>query len=241
MSDLYDGWPPLRVLVADPPWRHRDQLPGPKRGASKHYAKTMTTEEIVRMALPPLAEPAVLFLWCVASMPQDALDVVRWWGFVAKSEFCWVKLTKAGKPNTGMGWHARMGHERCIIATRGRGLSALRLSKAINSVIMAPIGEHSAKPDRFYEAVRALYPGPYGEMFGRTRREGWHQMGNELPAEEPPEEQPGGGVILDPAKRPAPPGVTFGKIQVTNEPACPRRQKKEKTRGKLTYDELELR
>ena len=36
----------------------------------------------------------------------------------------------------------------------------------------APVGEHSVKPDIFYDIVkRASYP-PYGEVFQRTPREG---------------------------------------------------------------------
>jgi hypothetical protein len=93
---------PFSVIVEDPPWKHGDQLPGAKRGAGKHY-DVMPTEAICALALPPIAPDAHLFLWRVASMQQDALDVVRARGFTVKSELVWLKRTKNGKRAFGMG------------------------------------------------------------------------------------------------------------------------------------------
>jgi N6-adenosine-specific RNA methylase IME4 len=167
-----------RVLVADPAWRFGDQLPGPKRGAGKHYA-TMTVREIEYFPLPPLHDDALLFLWRVSAMPGEALRVVRAWGFEPKSELVWVKKTKTGKRHMGMGRFVRLEHEVCIIASRGRGSSLIR-SHAVRSVFEAPVGRHSAKPDEFYRIVEELAPGPFHELFARKRRAGWRQEGLEL-------------------------------------------------------------
>src|ERR1019366_5520878 len=43
----------FRTLVADPPWAFGDSLPGPKRGAVKHY-RTMSVEEICDFPIPEL-------------------------------------------------------------------------------------------------------------------------------------------------------------------------------------------
>ena len=48
---------PYGVLCADPPWKFGDSLPGPKRGAQKHY-DVMSVEDICRFELPPLADDA---------------------------------------------------------------------------------------------------------------------------------------------------------------------------------------
>ena len=50
---------PFRVVCADPPWRHRDQLPGAGRGAGKHYT-TMPTRDIAALRLPPIDEDSLL-------------------------------------------------------------------------------------------------------------------------------------------------------------------------------------
>lgn len=172
----------FKVIVADPPWRFRDQLPGPKRGAAKHYS-TLGLEEIARFDLPPLAGDCVLFLWRVASMPVEALAVVEEWGFEPKSEIVWVKTTSAGAPHLriGMGRTVRNAHETCIVATRGR---PVRRSASVPSVLFAPRWRHSAKPEAFFDLVEALYPGPYVELFARRVRPGWTALGNEVPAVE---------------------------------------------------------
>lgn len=167
---------PSRVLVADPPWPFGDKLPGPGRGAEKHY-RVMTIEDICDFELPALQQDAVLLLWRVSSMQEEALRVVRAWGFVPKSELVWRKLTKNGKRHFGMGRQVRLEHEVCLIATRGRCFPKARDQR---SVFDAAVGEHSAKPDEFYRIVQHMYEGPYAELFARTAREGWQQQGDEL-------------------------------------------------------------
>lgn len=167
-------------IAADPPWKFGDSLPGPGRGAAKHY-DVMDSAGICNFALPPLADDAVLFCWRVASMQQEALDVVKAWGFVVKSELVWRKVTKNGKRWFGMGRYVRAEHETCLIATRGRPQI---LSHSIRSVFEAPAGRHSEKPDEFFRIVEELCPGPRVELFARRHRANWTCYGNELPDEE---------------------------------------------------------
>jgi len=182
--------PVFRVIAADPPWHNDDQLPGAKRGASKHYP-TMSTEAIAMMPykdtatfpFPRIADTALLFLWRLSSMVDDALHVVKSWGFTAKSEVVWAKYhpckfcrgagwigkvncivchtTGCGTPWFGMGRYTRAQHETCIIAARGKMASEIRAHN-IRSVFHAPVpadpqggarGRHSAKPDRFYTDI----------------------------------------------------------------------------------------
>lgn len=167
-----------KVLCADPPWRFSDKLPGPKRGASKHYP-TMTLAELKEFPLPPLAYDATLFMWRVASMQEEALELVRAWGFVPKAEIVWAKKTVNGKRWFGMGRRVRMEHEVAIIATRGR--PQVR-DRSIRSIFEAkvPGGRHSAKPEEFYDLVEKLCAGPYSELFARRERKRWTCYGNEL-------------------------------------------------------------
>lgn len=158
------------VLVADPPWRFGDKLPGPKRGASKHY-RTLSLAEICTFDLPSLADDAWLFLWRVGAMSGEALAVVRAWGFNdPTSEIVWVKTDATGrKLRIGMGRTVRNVHEVCLVCRRGK---PARLNADVPSVLFAPRGEHSAKPDAFYAAVERLAAGPYVELFARRRRPG---------------------------------------------------------------------
>jgi site-specific DNA-methyltransferase (adenine-specific) len=169
----------FRVLCADPPWRYGDKLPGKGRGAGKHYDE-MPVRDICRFPLPDMERDSLLLLWRVAAQQEEALQVVRMWGFVPKSEIVWQKLTrKAGKKHFGMGRVVRASHETCIVATRGRFKP---LVKNIRSTFEAPVGIHSEKPEFFYrEIVEKLAEGPYCELFARRLRDGWTCLGNELP------------------------------------------------------------
>lgn len=169
-----------RTIYADPPWPFRDRLPGPKRGASKHYA-CMSIPEICTFELPPIAKNAWLFLWRVGSMQREALAVARAWGFDdPTSEFTWVKMTKDGsRPRKGMGRTVRNAHEVCLICRRGK---PKRLSASVPSVVLAPRAAHSAKPEEVARLIERLAPGPRVELFARRRREGWTTLGLELEA-----------------------------------------------------------
>lgn len=164
-----------RVICADQPWKFKDGLPGRSRGAGKHYP-LMTVDEIMRFPLPPLYEQSTLFLWRVASMQREALDVIDAWDFTLKTEIVWKKLTKHDKRFFGMGRTVRAEHETCLIATSGRPPT---LDHSIRSVFEAEAKKHSEKPEEFYKIVERLRSGPYVEIFARRQLVGWTCLGPE--------------------------------------------------------------
>lgn len=184
---------PFRTVVADPPWPFKDALPGPGRGAGKHY-KLMPLEEI-RDYLPrleaedPRAEmggDACLWLWVPNAFLNEAWPVAEAWGFRPKTVLTWVKVTKESAVDGrikslalrfGMGHYLRNVTEQCLLAVRGR---VLRQERNVPNVFFAPRQQHSRKPDAFYEVAERLAPGPYLELFARVEREGWTQLGNGL-------------------------------------------------------------
>lgn len=186
-----------QVIMADPPWRFGDTLPGETRGAARHYS-TMTIQQLCEYELPPIADRAALFLWKVAAIP-GWLEVCRAWGFEPVSEVVWVKLGKvwrleecigdvgvvtlpdlqSAKLAFGMGRTVRNSHEVMVIARRGRPMSVD--DKSIRSVFFAPVREHSRKPDEAYWVAERLYPGAKRcELFSRESRPGWDSFGLEV-------------------------------------------------------------
>lgn len=168
----------FRSIVADPPWPLKDKLPGPGRGAIKHYA-TMSVDDICALKLPPIGPDALLFLWRVSSMVEEAARVARAWGFRPVSEIVWEKTTAGGETRIGMGRYVRLAHETCMIATRGQGRLFIK-DHGIPSIFRAPRREHSAKPEVFYDIVEKLAEGPYLELFARRERSGWTCVGDAL-------------------------------------------------------------
>jgi N6-adenosine-specific RNA methylase IME4 len=52
-------------------------------------------------------------------------------------------------------------------------------AKPLSTWYQWPRGQHSAKPDAFYDLVEAVSPGPYLELFARRARFGWSYWGDE--------------------------------------------------------------
>jgi site-specific DNA-methyltransferase (adenine-specific) len=164
------------VLIADPPWKFDDGLPG-KRGV-RHKYKPLTVQQIIEYPLPPMHRDAILFLWRVASQQRAALDVAAAWGFEERAELVWNKLTRTGKRHYGMGHFVRMEHEVCLIMVRGRPKILDPNQRSTFDAFAS--GHYSRKPDEFYEIVKRMVGGPYVELFATRRVPGVQAYGQEL-------------------------------------------------------------
>lgn len=161
-----------RCIVADPPWQEK----GGSRGADKHYS-LLPTNEIPRVMMQsPLWRPAPsahLWMWATANFLEDALFVMRALGFRYVTFGVWVK------PSIGIGQYLRLRHEPLLFGVRGR---LHTLDHGVDSVIEAPRGRHSEKPEESYARIERVSPGPRLEMFARRPRAGWDVWGNEVAA-----------------------------------------------------------
>jgi len=157
------------VILADPPWQYSNTGLG---GNVADKYPTMDTDAICAM---PVAEKsttnAVLFLWATNPLLEDALRVVKAWGFEYKTNIAWTKTTQT----TGFYCYGR--HELLLICVRGAALPKPGSIGA--SHVHAATDEHSKKPDEFYALIERMYDGPYLELFGRRPRQGWTTFGNE--------------------------------------------------------------
>ena len=169
------------VLLADPEWRYEpwSRDTGMDRAADNHYPTTPTAEIRQRPVGAIAADDAVLFLWATVPMLPDAFAVIADWGFTYKSHFIWVKR-RSGEAR-GPGYWNTNEHELLLVATRGNP-PAPAPGTQWPSVIIAPVGRHSAKPDRVYELIESYFPTlPKIELNARVRRPGWEVWGAEAP------------------------------------------------------------
>lgn len=159
------------LLYADPPWRYEAITTPDMRRVENQYP-TMTADEIAALDVPA-ADDAVLFLWATSPKLREGLRVMDAWGFTYRTCMVWVK------DRIGMGFYARQRHELLLIGRRGDLPPPLE-SRRPDSVIEAPRGEHSAKPDVVYDLIERMYPGfAYCELFARRTRPGWQPWGLE--------------------------------------------------------------
>jgi N6-adenosine-specific RNA methylase IME4 len=185
------------AILADPPWHFRARTAlqvgnwTSRRDAEKHYS-VMGIDDICAMPVKDLAaKDAHLFIWTTGPCLQQTFDVIKAWGFrYSGVAFTWVKLKRSHNPrqlrilptaesdlHVGLGLTTRKNAEFCLLARRG---NARREAKNIREIIMAPVREHSRKPDEVYERVQRYCVGPYLELFSRQQRPGWTCWGNEV-------------------------------------------------------------
>src|SRR5215471_15105036 len=154
------------VIYADPPWRFEpySRETGMGRAADNHYP-TMDVNRIQSMAsgIAGITAPdCVLFLWATAPMLPEALAVMQAWGFEYKSHCIWFK------PRRATGYWFRGAHELLLVGTRGQ-IPAPAPGTQWPSIIRAPAGAHSVKPQWFRRAIEVLFPTlPRIELFART-------------------------------------------------------------------------
>lgn len=186
---------PYRCILADPPWHKA--AGGGGRGAQRHY-KLMQPDAILRTMMqarwgqdgPPVfdvADRCHLWLWTIDAQLPDALCIMASLGFRYVRTMAWVKTTRRFSTGhtmspqrvlrCGTGQYLRSAHEICLFGVRG---TTHKPSSAPPSVILAPRGEHSAKPVEARETIERVSAGPRLEMFAREQTDGWDAWGNEV-------------------------------------------------------------
>jgi N6-adenosine-specific RNA methylase IME4 len=174
----------FKAILIDPPWKFVTRSPkGEGRSAGEHY----TTTGLDSIKALPVAELAgsdcAMFMWMVDWCPKWAFELIEHWKFEHKTTaFTWAKQN-----GSGVGWHMGQGYwtranpEDCWLATRGQ---PQRIYADVRQLIVAPVMEHSRKPDEIHDRIMRLVDGPYLELYARRPRAGWVTWGNEMSREE---------------------------------------------------------
>ena len=157
------------VIYADPPWKY--DFAETDGTANIHY-DSMPTNDICSLTIPS-AKDAILFLWATNPKLEDALKVMKAWGFEYKTNLVWVK------GNGGIGYYLQGDHELLLIGKKGN-LPTPMPSDRPSSVLQIPKTNHSSKPKEVYSLIEKMYPNrKYLELFSRHERDGWTMWGNE--------------------------------------------------------------
>jgi site-specific DNA-methyltransferase (adenine-specific) len=180
----------FNIILADPPWRFKNWSSDEFAKRGEKWARrngrspydVMDTEAIAALPVADIAaKNAILMIWATYPKLVDAIEVVNAWGFEYKTvAFTWIKLNKSGSGfKFGLGYHSRGNCEICLLATRGNGLR--RVDNAVPNLLIAPIRDHSQKPDEARNRIERLYGDvPRIELFARQEHPNWMALGNEV-------------------------------------------------------------
>lgn len=188
-----NGYP---AIVADPAWTFKVRSLLGEGRSPKRYYETMSLDAICELPVKDLAaKNCHLFLWTTGPGLRQAFRVIDAWGFrFSAIGFVWIKLRRKVEDDgrqfsivrpvllennlhVGLGFTTRKNAEIVLLARKG---APKRISNAVREVILAPVREHSRKPDEMYRRVTEYCQGPYVDLFARQRREGWTSWGFEI-------------------------------------------------------------
>jgi N6-adenosine-specific RNA methylase IME4 len=183
MQALTPPWPqgPFDLVVVDLPlaWRGYSAK-GEGRSPQAHY-ETLDIPALIQLLTPlfeaVMARDSVTCWWVYGPRLPESLRVLETCGWIYTTE-----LLVWEKPGFGTGKTTRKVFETAWGAKRGKGIPIR--DHGVSQKIVAPRGEHSAKPEASYHALERLYGDVRRlDLFGRTPRPGWVRWGNEtLPA-----------------------------------------------------------
>ncbi|KEJ82589.1 MT-A70 family protein [Oxytricha trifallax] len=163
---LYD------VVMMDPAWRIKQALP----------YETISDQQFLDMPINLVQERGILIIWVVNQKRELAQKFIKKHGYEEVDEGMWLKLTKTGKIHCGWGFYTAHCFEKFIIAKKGNVDDIVSYHRAEN-VIVAPVRQHSQKPEEVYDFVQKMCPDMRNlEVFAKPHnvREGWTSFGNEL-------------------------------------------------------------
>ena len=183
---------PFISLLLDPPWN--EQGGGKiKRGADRHYdlLKTRDMPRVIHDSghWNPEVEGASVWMWATTNKLTDALWLMQELGAKYVTHTVWVKANQVfplGQSkqcfelcNPGLGQRFRHCHELFLYGRIGR-VPVPPPDRRMPSVMLAPRGEHSSKPDLQYDWIVDHDPeGLRCEFFARGNpRPGWTAWGD---------------------------------------------------------------
>jgi len=159
------------TILIDPPWDWSDEGDVNQLGRAKPDYATMTLGQLLEIPVKDWADKDChLYCWSTNRSLPKVYSLFDVWGFR------YITLLTWPKPSFGMGNYFRGQTEHIAFGVKGSQL--LKRKDASTLLPTWDRGEHhSSKPLEIYEFIESCSPGPYLEIFGRNKRDGWTIIG----------------------------------------------------------------
>jgi N6-adenosine-specific RNA methylase IME4 len=161
-----------RTLVIDPAWEYQSLSIA---GRAKPSYAMQTLDQLLDLDVTQWVDGQChLYCWTTNNFLAEACKLVAHWGFQHRTVLTWIK-----PPPFGLGSYFRNSTEHVLFATVGETTTRPAAAK-IPTHFEAPRGEHSEKPEEFYEIVRRASFPPYGEANQRKARSDFTNLFEEI-------------------------------------------------------------
>jgi N6-adenosine-specific RNA methylase IME4 len=175
------------IIYADPPW-HYGSKSAINNSSGKtikplnaHY-NTMTLNQLKELPIKKITkEDTACFMWVTDSHIDEALEILKSWGFKYKTiAFNWVKTTSKGNYCKNVAPWTMKSSEICLLGIKGK-MTKYKQVNNIESLVIAERTKHSRKPKEIRNRIELLFGNlPRIELFAREKTEGWDVWGNEV-------------------------------------------------------------
>ena len=175
------------IIYADPPWHYgsksavNNTTGSAIKPLSDHYS-TMSLQELKNMSIKHMTkDDAACFMWVTDSHIDEALEVLRSWGFAYKTiAFNWIKTTSKGNYCKNVAPWTMKSSEICLLGIKGR-MTKYKQANNIESLVIAQRTQHSQKPNEVRKRIEDLFGDlPRIELFAREKTDGWDVWGDEI-------------------------------------------------------------
>jgi|TARA_B110000908_G_C9963661_1_gene317987 site-specific DNA-methyltransferase (adenine-specific) len=175
------------IIYADPPWHYGSKsainnTSGKTIKPLEDHYNTMTLNELKELPIKELTkEDAACFMWVTDSHIDEALEILKSWGFKYKTiAFNWVKTTSKGNYCKNVAPWTMKSSEICLLGIKGK-MTKYKQVNNIESLVIAERTKHSRKPKEVRDRIELLFGDtPRIELFAREKTEGWDSWGNEI-------------------------------------------------------------
>ncbi len=166
--ELINNGKKFSTIYANPPWQSAKQASLPS--TKKKYS--LGVNDIAKLPIPELTtENAHLHLWTSDAFWDDAITIMKAWGFEYKSYFIWVK------PQKGRGYYWGESHGFLLLGVKGKLAFLDRKQK--NWAEYKKL-KNNKKPEEIVKNIELVSPAPYLDLFGNMIRTGWTVCGNNI-------------------------------------------------------------
>jgi len=171
------------TIVIDPPWNismsGKVKRGREKRAESLKY-KTMSLQEIRSIPIKNIANKGChVYCWTTNKMLKDTFNVLESWGVNFHLVMVMVKPSGIAP---AMGYV--FGTEFCLLGFYGKPMQKfLNIGKLNWFKHLNKHGNHSHKPEEFYNLIREMSPEPRIDIFSRRIITGFDVWGDEAPDE----------------------------------------------------------
>ena len=138
-------------IIIDPPWPYDNRI---DRVHGGYIYNPLSIEEIFSIPLKKLsAKNSVIYEWCTWPTINYGVYCLKYWGFILKTGFSWIKTTEKWYLQCRNGYWIFGTSEPILVGTKGKMSPPHGSDRYLG--LLGPSFEHSKKPQSIHDMIES--------------------------------------------------------------------------------------